>query len=278
MKFSQDYPRAMREVLFEPVKPNYVHHLSKIFSSAIQEAGDISIFVWESLTWITRPPYRFGLLLESVEFIGFQSLFIIVLSALSTGMVFGLQTYFGFKIINAENLVGSTVAYGLAKEICPVMCGLLVTGRAGAATAAELGTMRVTEQIDAMEVMAVNPKQYLALPRILGATISLPLLSAIFLMIANFGSYALCVWSLKIDGAIFLNKIAWYVDPWDIGQGLIKSTVFGFILGSIATYKGFHCGHGAEGVGRATTETVVLSSVLILIVDFFLTSFLPVNI
>jgi len=267
----------MSDSYVEPLQPKIYPKLKKILLDWIKETGQTALFIFDVLKWLPKPPYRFQLVLESMNFIGIESLFIVILSALSTGMVFSLQTYFGFKIINAENLVGSTVAYGLAKEIGPVMCGLLVTGRAGAAMAAQLGTMRVTEQIDAMEVMAVNPKQYLALPRILGATLSLPLLTIFFVFIANFGAYALCVWSIGIDSAIFLDKIAWYIDPWDIGQGVIKATVFGFILGSIATYKGFHCGHGAEGVGKSTTETVVISSVLILVVDFFLTAFLPVN-
>jgi phospholipid/cholesterol/gamma-HCH transport system permease protein len=253
-----------------------VSNLGEKILSGIRGLGELSSFVWTSLMWITRPPFRFKEILDQVEFVGNQSVFIIGLSSLFTGMVFALQTYSAFHMVNSDTLIGPTVALALTRELGPVLTGMIVAGRAGAAMSAQLGTMRVTEQIDALEVMGVNPKQYLVMPRIIACVIAMPLLAAIFDFVGNLGSYMLSVHLLNIDAATYLAKIDVFTRPKDIAQGLIKAAVFGFIFSSIGTHKGFNTTNGARGVGIATNETVVLSSILILVSDYFLSAVIKI--
>ena len=175
-------------------------------------------------------------------------------------------------MFGAETLVGSTVALALTRELGPVLTSLMVTGRAGSAMAAELGTMRVTEQIDALYVMAVNPIQYLVLPRLIAAVFMLPVLTVVGDFVGIVGGYVVGVRILDINEGIFIAKILEYMEFSDISMGLIKSSVFGLILSLIGCYKGFYTSGGAEGVGRATTEAVVTASVLILAADYILTA------
>lgn len=254
-----------------------INHLKKIGEHCLTEAGQMAIFLWETFKWLPKRPYRFRILLEQMEFVGNKSLFIVTLTSIFSGMVFALQIYYGFKIINSETLVGASVALALSREIGPVLTSLLVAGRAGAAIAAQLGTMRVTEQIDALEVMAVSPKQFLVLPRILASIIMLPLLTGVFVLIGNIGAYFVGVLLLDIDGAVYMDKLVWYVQPSDIMEGLFKSSIFGLIIAWVATYKGFFTTKGAQGVGKATNESVVWASVMILIADYFITAFIPRN-
>lgn len=243
----------------------------------IQESGDMTVFLVSAFRWITKRPWRSRQILEQMNFVGNQSLFIITLTSIFCGMVFAIQVYFGFKIINSETLVGASVALAMTRELAPVFASLLVAGRAGAAMAAQIGTMRVTEQIDALEIMAVSPKQYLVLPRLIAGIIMLPVLSAIFMLIGNIGAYLISIHLFQIDEAIYMKQLVWYVDPWDIGQGLSKAAVFGLIITWVGTYKGYTTKGGAEGVGRATNEAVVYASVMILIADYFLTALMPRN-
>ena len=175
-------------------------------------------------------------------------------------------------MFNAESLVGSTVGISLARELSPVLTGLMVAGRAGSGIATELGTMRVTEQIDALATMAVNPVQYLVVPRFLAGLIMVPVLSALFTLVGMIGCYIVAVVLLDIDRGIFLSQVYWYVDPDDLTSGIIKACVFGGILTMVGCYKGFYASGGARGVGLATTQSVVVSSVMILISDYFLTA------
>jgi len=184
------------------------------------------------------------------------------------------QTYFGFKLINVDSLVGPVVALSLAKELAPVLTGLIVAGRAGAAMAAQIGTMKVTEQVDALEVMGVNSMQYLAVPRILAATLSVPMLSIFFLFIGNIGSYIVGTQALLIDESIYLSKLGNFMYVSDIAQGAIKALVFGFVIAIIGTYFGFSVSKGAEGVGKGTNLAVVWGMISVLVLDYFLTSFL----
>ncbi len=234
-------------------------------------AGHILSHSISSLRWLFDKPYRFKEIIYQIEYIGNQSVFIICLTGLFTGMVFALQTYAGFHMVNADALVAPTVGLGITRELGPVFAGIILTARAGAAMAAQLGTMRVTEQIDALEVMGVNPKQYLVMPRIVGAMIATPLMGAIFFLMGNFGGWFICTKGLGIDSALYISKAIQYMEPRDLVQGLIKCCVFGFVFASIGTTKGFQAENGARGVGQATNMAVVLSCIFILVGDYFLT-------
>lgn len=224
--------------------------------------------------WMFRRPFRFHLLFEQLYFIGNKSITIICLAGLFTGMVFCTQTYFGFKLINVDSLVGSIVAISLAKELAPVLTGLIVAGRAGSAMAAQIGSMKVTEQIDALEVMGINSIQYLAAPRVLASTIALPMLSIVFLFVGNLGGYVIGTTTLMIDEAIYFSKLSEFMVVQDIAQGVIKAFVFGYVIALIGTYFGFQVEKGAVGVGRGTNLAVIWGMVSVLILDYFLTTFL----
>jgi phospholipid/cholesterol/gamma-HCH transport system permease protein len=234
--------------------------------------GQATLLTIETLVWMVRPPYRFRLLFQAMEFVGVGSLFIVLLTGLFTGAVFALQGAVAFRLFNAESLVGSTVALSLARELSPVLTGLMVTGRAGSGIATELGTMRVTEQIDALYTMAVNPVQYLIVPRFIAGLIMVPVLSVLFTMVGMLGAYFVGVVLLHIDQGIFIGKTRWFVDPADLSIGLIKAFFFGGILTMVGCYKGYYASGGARGVGVATTQAVVYGSVLILVADYFLTA------
>ncbi len=246
--------------------------ITKPITAVFETIGNASLFFIQTLSWCIRPPYRITLVFQSMDFIGVGSLFIVLLTAAFTGAVFALQGAVAFRLFNAESLVGSTVALSLAKELAPVLTGLMVTGRAGSGIATELGTMRVTEQIDAMYTMAVNPIQYLVVPRFLAGLIVLPLLTILFNIIGMVGCYFVGVIYMGIDEGIFWDKVKWFVEPEDIYNGLIKACFFGGILTLVGCYKGFYATGGARGVGIATTESVVISSVLILAADYVLTA------
>ena len=226
----------------------------------------------EAIMWLFRPPVRFRLFFKQMEFIGVGSLFVVLLTGLFTGMVLALQTYHAFRMFSAESLVGATVALSMTRELGPVITALMVTGRAGSAIAAEIGTMRVTEQIDALDVMAINPVQYLVVPRLVAGVIMLPLLTAISDFVGVIGGYLVGVRLLGINSGLFMNKIYDYVEIDDIYNGLTKAAVFGLILTLVGCYKGFYTRGGAEGVGRATTQSVVLASIMILMGDYVLTA------
>ena len=205
-----------------------------------------------------------------MEFIGNQSVGIISLTSIFTGLALSFQIYLGFKLVNAVNLVGPTVALGIFRELGPVLTGLIVSARAGGAMAARLGTMRVNEQIDALDVMGVNTKQYLVAPRIVAAVICMPLLAGLFDFMAMFGSWILCTHIVGLDQAIFFEKIKQTVDIHHINEGLFKSAIFGLMFAIICTYEGFNTKGGAKGVGEATNKGVVISMVSIIIIDYFL--------
>ena len=207
-----------------------------------------------------------------MDFIGVHSLLVVLITGAFTGMVLALQSSYGFRKFGAEGLVGAIVALSMTRELGPVLTSLMVTGRAGSAMAAELGTMRVTEQIDALTVMALNPIKYLVAPRVVASFLMLPFLTIISDFICIVGGYLVGVKLLGINEGSFMNKIERTLDLADIYNGLVKAAVFGLILSVISCYKGYNTQGGAEGVGRATTEAVVLSSVTILISDYVLSS------
>ncbi len=240
--------------------------------SVLSEFGGIFIMFLKTIYFALIPPYRFSVLLKQMEFIGVQSTFIISLTGLFTGMVFALQSSHAFKLFGAENLIGPSVALSLARELGPVLTALMVTGRAGSAMAAELGTMRVTEQIDALYAMGINPLQYLVVPRLIAAVLMLPLLVGIFNFLGIIGAYLLGVYILNLNPQEFLDRVIYLVDFEDLYMGLVKSMCFGAIIAVVSCYKGFYTSGGAEGVGRAATQSVVIASVSVLVSDYFLTA------
>jgi phospholipid/cholesterol/gamma-HCH transport system permease protein len=237
--------------------------------SLLDGLGHFTNFTIKTLYWTIKPPFRFKLLFDQLYFMGNKSVFIIFLTA-----VFAFQIYLGFKAINADSFIGPIVAIALSKELAPVLSGLVVAGRCGAAMAAQIGSMKVTEQIDALEVMGINSYQYLAVPRILGAMLAMPLLSGIFLAIGYWGSWLIGTKVLGIDEVLYVQKISDFMNLGMVAEGLIKATVFGYLIGIIGTYQGFNVTGGAEGVGKGTNMAVVWGMITVLVVDFFLTSFL----
>ena len=238
----------------------------------VELAGALALLFGQTCVWAVRPPYRFRLLLQSMDFVGVGSLFIIALTAWFSGAVFTLQAAYAFGIFDAESYVGSTVSLTLTRELSPVLTALLVAGRAGSGVATELGTMRVTEQIDALTAMAVHPVQYLVVPRVLAFAVMVPVLCMIFTAVGMGGSWMIGVGLMNIDPGQFVENIRWFTDPNDILVGLLKSFVFGVLVGLIGCHKGFTASGGAKGVGEATTQAVVISSVTVLIADYFLTA------
>ncbi len=234
--------------------------------------GKILLLFISALTWMVRPPLKLRLIFKQMEFVGVKSIYVVVLTGTFTGMVLALQSYYGFKMFSAESLVGSTVALSMTRELGPVLTALMVTARAGSAMAAELGTMRVTEQIDALSVMATNPVKHLIVPRIIASVFMLPILTIVSDFMGILGGYFVGVTILNINEGAFVKNVTRYVDLDDLYNGLTKAAVFGLILSVIGCYKGFNTSGGAEGVGKATTEAVVLASVTILISDYFLTA------
>jgi phospholipid/cholesterol/gamma-HCH transport system permease protein len=240
------------------------------FKNLVTEIGLMTLFAYQSVKLLFAKPNRYGEIIKHMEFIGNQSVGIITLTSVFTGLAISFQIYLGFKLVNAVDLVGPTVALGISRELGPVLTGLIVSARAGGAMAARLGTMRVNEQMDALDVMGVNTKQYLIAPRIIAAVICMPLLTGLFDFMAMVGSWFLCTKLVGLDHAVFMQKIQDTVEPRHIYEGLLKSAIFGFMFAVICTYKGFNTSGGAKGVGEATNRGVVISMVSIIIIDYYL--------
>ncbi len=238
----------------------------------VEEVGKIVLLFFSVILWMFRPPLKARNIFKQMEFVGVKSIFVVLLTGCFTGMVLALQSYHAFRLFSAESLVGATVALGMVRELGPVLTALMVTARAGSAMAAELGTMRVTDQIDALYAMAANPVKHLVVPRVIAGVFMLPFLTVISDFVGILGGYFVGVVLLHINSGVFIKNIIKHVDTEDIFNGLIKATVFGLILALIGCYKGFNARGGAEGVGKATTEAVVLSSICILVSDYFLTA------
>lgn len=236
--------------------------------------GSWCAFVGDALAWTFRRPFRIQLLLQQMELIGIKSTGIVALTAFFTGAVFALQAGNIYALFNVEIMVGATVALSLAREMAPVFAALMVTARACSAMAAELGSMRVTEQIDALTTMAIDPIQYLVVPRLWATTLMLPLLTMIFNVVGCIGGYVVGIYLLGIHDGPYLERLYYYLDGDDIIGGLIKSAFFGFAIAAVSCYQGFWSQGGAAGVGRATTRAVVISAVTVLILDYFLTTWI----
>jgi len=238
------------------------------------EVGNISLLFLSALLWLFRRPFRWRNYVTAMDFVGIGSLGIVVLVASFTGAAFSLQTVYTFKMFQAEAYIGVTVALSLARELAPVLTALMVTARAGSAMATELGSMRITEQIDALHTMAVSPVQYLVTPRILAGVLMVPLLTMVFIIVGIMGATFVAVNIGGVDEGPYWHHIEWFIDARDILEGLIKATVFGLVFSTISCYQGFYADGGAAGVGRATTRAVVWSSVSILFFDVVLTDIL----
>lgn len=250
--------------------------VGNLLKDLVLETGNIAIFAGQSARLLFAKPYRFGEIMKHMEFVGNQSVGIITLTSIFTGLALSFQVYLGFKLVNAVDLVGPTVALAITRELGPVLTGLIVAARAGGAMAARLGTMRVNEQMDALDVMGVNTKQYLIAPRILAAVLCMPMLTALFDFMAMLGSWFLCTKLVGLDHAVFLSKVADSVEIHHIMEGLFKSAIFGFMFGVICTYRGFFTTGGAKGVGEATNRGVVMSMVSIIVIDYFLMNFIRI--
>lgn len=240
--------------------------------NALNELGAMVRFLLRLLLATPRALLRLQLVSAQIYNAGALSLVIIMLSGLFVGMVLGLQGYQLLERFGSEEALGTAAAIGLVKELGPVVTALLFAGRAGTALASELGLMRATDQISAMEMMAVDPIRRVVVPRFLGGVIAMPLLAAIFSVIGIYGAQLVGVQIMKVDGGSFWSQMRASVSLHDINEGIVKSAIFGVACSLIAVYEGFHARPTAEGVGRATTRTVVTSSVVILFLDYLITA------
>ncbi len=236
--------------------------------------GNFTLFLVHALHILFTTKLKVNKVLVQINRIGVESFNIIVLTGGFTGMVFALQSYIGFQRVGGEQFIGAVVALGMIRELGPVLTGLMVTGRAGSAITAEIGTMRITEQIDALRTLRINTFQYLVIPRILASTFILPALTTFAMIFGIAGGYMVSVYILELSPEDYMSSIRNFVELSDIRGGLIKSAVFGLILSWVGTYKGYYTHGGARGVGISTTQSVVASSIMILITNYFLTKLL----
>jgi len=239
---------------------------------ALDGLGTLVMLTGRTLMWMLRPPYRVPQLLLAMEFIGVESIFIVSLTGTFSGMVLALQTTNTLRQFSAEGVVGSVVAVSLTREISPVFASLMITARAGSAMAAELGNMRVTEQIDAIVTMGVSPVQYLLSPRLLASVLMSPLLCVLYTCVGMIGAWLVAVQGLGVDPGVFVANVEKYMVPKDFWMGEVKAMVFGFLISAISCNQGFNASGGARGVGIATTRAVVQSAVAILISNYVITS------
>jgi phospholipid/cholesterol/gamma-HCH transport system permease protein len=236
----------------------------------IQTFVNYFLFLKETFFWSLRPPWRLKLTLEFMYFVGNRSSLIVAMSGFFTGAVLGLQTGVVFEFFQAESMMGAVTAKSLALELAPIICSFIVTARVGAAMAAEIATMRVSEQIDALLTMGVPPLSYLVVPRIVASVLMLPFLTLIYLFFGVTGCYLIGRFFFQVNINSFFYYIEWLVEIGDLTKGLFKSFVFGFVFSSISTYNGYFSKSGSQGVGYATTQSVVISLFSILILDFFI--------
>lgn len=253
---------------------NYIEKLGKFTIRLLENFGAACIFVFKGWFQVFFPPYRPHLIMVQILQIGVNSSLVIGLIGFFTGAVLAVQGEYTLNQFGATAYTGSMVALSLIRELGPVLTALMVIGRAGSAITAELGIMKITEQIDALKSMAVDPIKYLISPRLLAGIISVPLLTILFIVIGIFGGYAVGVGLLGLSSGTFVTQMQASVKMIDLYSGVVKAIVFGFIFGWVSTYKGVTCGFGAVGVNKATTRAVVTASVAILVVDYFLSSIL----
>ena len=244
------------------------------FLTGLDNLGNIVSLTSQTVVWLFRRPFRPAQILAMMDFIGVQSIFIVSLTGTFSGMVLALQTSYALRNFSAEGRVGGIVAVSLLRELAPVFTSIMVTARAGSAMAAELGNMRVTEQIDAIATMGVNPVQYLLSPRLVASVLMVPLLCILYTSVGMVGAYIVAVGWLGGDTGVFLQSVRDISVPKDIIMGVVKAAVFGFIVSAISCRHGFYASGGARGVGVATTRAVVESAVTIFVANYILTQML----
>src|SRR5690348_14842320 len=242
------------------------------FLTFLATTGRLAVFAGLSLATAFTPPFYPGVILREMVSIGYFSLPVVGLTAIFTGMVLALQSYTGFSRFAAEGAVATVVVLSVTRELGPVITGLMVAGRVGAAMAAEIGTMRVTDQIDALTTLSTDPLRYLVLPRLIAGILTLPALVFVADIIGVFGRFPVGTYKLGFDVQSYLISTAQHLETMDVVSGLIKAAVFGFIVSLMGCYHGYNSRGGAEGVGQATTHAVVSASILILVTDYLLTA------
>ncbi len=252
-------------------KRNFLAKVGKKFLDFLEVLGRLGLFAGTSIKCIFSRPFYFKQLMRQCVSIGYYSLPVVAMTTIFTGMALALQTYSGFSRFSAEGAVATVVVLAITRELAPVMAGLMVAGRVGAAIAAEIGTMKVTEQIDALTTLSTNPHKYLVVPRLIAGTLMVPLLVMVGDILGIFGGFIVAVYTLNFNASNYIRKTVEYLEPADIYTGLIKAAVFGFIVTLMGCYHGYHSRGGAQGVGSATMNAVVSSSVLILIANYIVT-------
>jgi phospholipid/cholesterol/gamma-HCH transport system permease protein len=243
--------------------------LGQLIHDTVADIGGVAQLALQIARWSVRPPLRLASYFSQMDFVGVGSVFIVCLTGTFTGMVFAHQSMRAFQLFNAESMVGPTVGLTVTRELAPVFTSLMVTMRACSAMCTELGTMRVTEQVDALETMAVNPIQYLLVPRVVAGLLMVPMLTLVFDLCGLTGGYFVSVVVKGISAGTFLARTQQWLDPEDIAEGLIKAAVFGLTITLIACFKGYNASGGAKGVGNATTQAMVQSALAIFILDYF---------
>ncbi|SMC09838.1 MlaE family ABC transporter permease [Nitratiruptor tergarcus] len=242
------------------------------FYKILEKFGAFILFEIKLLPLFFKPPYRIKEILQQIEIIGVGSFFVIALTAIFTGLVEAIQLYHGFHKFSAESFMGYTIFVSISKELGPVFGALMLVSRAISAMTAELGTMRVTEQIDAIDTLAVDSKKYLIIPRVIATTISTPILVIIFVFLGNIAAYLISTYALGVNPTEYKNTITTYLEFSDIGTGIIKAVVFGYLISIIGTYIGYFTRGGARGVGLSTTKAVVYAAMTVFAANYFLSS------
>ena len=246
----------------------------RVFIRLFEQTGLWFRMLWRTITWGLRPPFEVGEWFRQMVRVGVDSIPVVFLTAMFTGMVLALQTYIGFQRVHAENFVGSVVALAMLRELSPVLVGLMVTGRVGSSMAAEIGTMRVTEQIDALKALATEPVHYLFVPRVIAGIVMLPFLVILGDALGIGGGYLVGVKLMRTNPIIYEQNTFQFLQMKDVWSGAIKAAAFGLILTLTGCVRGYYTSGGAEGVGKSTTDAVVSASLIILLTDFFLTKLL----
>lgn len=250
-----------------------VRLLGRVFLHFLETVGRVSLFTGNALYQAVTPPYYPRLIVRQFVEIGYYSLPVVGLTAIFTGAVLALQSYTGFSRFNAESSIAAVVVISITRELGPVLAALMVSGRVGASMAAEIGTMRVTEQIDALSTLSTNPLKYLVAPRLIAGLCVLPVLVLIADIIGVYGGYLVGIHKLGFSASTYLKSTFDFLEAKDVTSGLIKSSIFGFIVALMGCYHGYHSKGGAQGVGAATTHAVVTASMLILLSNYFATEF-----
>jgi phospholipid/cholesterol/gamma-HCH transport system permease protein len=253
---------------------DFLGSIGRVFLAFLAASGRLSLFAITAISHCFRPPFYFRLIGRQMLDIGYYSLPVVGLTAIFTGMVLALQTHTGFSRFAAEGAVATVVVLSMTRELGPVIAGLMVAGRIGAAVAAEIGTMRVTDQIDALSTLSTNPFKYLVVPRLIAGLVTLPMLVLVSDIIGVFGGFLVGTYKLGVNPAAYLGRTIDYLQTNDVVSGLVKAAVFGFIIALMGCYHGYHSRGGAQGVGAATTYAVVSASIMILLCNYLLTAIL----